>query len=85
MEFIVADGGSGDRSPEIIDRYRERISKIVVEQDDRHYFGDVPIRILRSFFCMIGRHDEVYAEDFHMSGLHCFRCTHCGRDRAANA
>lgn len=34
VEYIVVDGGSTDRSPDIIDRYRKDISKVIREKDE---------------------------------------------------
>ena len=37
VEYIIVDGGSSDRTLEIIDRYRESISHIISEPDDGIY------------------------------------------------
>lgn len=37
FEYIVVDGGSTDRSPEILEGYRERLSKLIIERDRGQY------------------------------------------------
>lgn len=37
MEIIVIDGGSTDKTPEVLDRYRDRIDRIVSEPDKGIY------------------------------------------------
>lgn len=33
IEYIVVDGGSTDRTPKILDRYRDRIARVISEKD----------------------------------------------------
>ena len=37
IEYIIVDGGSTDRSREIIDRYKDKISKIIFQKDNSMY------------------------------------------------
>lgn len=39
IEYIVVDGASKDRSLEVINRYKDRISKIISEPDKGMYEG----------------------------------------------
>jgi glycosyltransferase involved in cell wall biosynthesis len=39
MEYIIIDGGSSDKTPEIIEKYKSKISKIVSGKDDGIYFA----------------------------------------------
>ncbi len=61
LEYIVVDGGSTDKSPEILNGYRHRLSKLIIERDRGQYDA-----INKGFACATGdvfcwlNSDDVY-------------------------
>lgn len=64
IEYIIIDGGSGDQTLSIIDKYKDKISKVVSEKDDGIYDAmNKGIRLATGEIIGILNSDDIYADE----------------------
>ncbi|MEM2555008.1 MAG: glycosyltransferase family 2 protein [Nitrososphaerota archaeon] len=65
IEYIIIDGGSRDRTLEIVDKYKDKISKIVSEKDKGIYDGmNKGIKLATGEIVGILNSDDLYFDEF---------------------
>lgn len=65
IEYLIIDGGSRDRTLEIVDKYKDKISKIVSEPDKGIYDGmNKGIKLATGEIVGILNSDDLYFDEF---------------------
>lgn len=72
LEYIIVDGGSKDRTPEIISKYKAHIHKVVSEPDNGLYDAmNKGIRLATGdYICFLNAGDELHEDDTLLMMVH---------------
>lgn len=64
LEYVIVDGGSNDGTLDIIEKYRDKIARIISEKDDGIYYGmNKGIAACSGDYIGILNADDVYYND----------------------